>query len=226
MILEQRHNPQPATGPSLPRAYDPHSTFSITNGPILQPRTSSSNNNHNHHHHHHHHHPPHHPQTITNVTPTANGSTPTAPQPPIRPTEPFRSFAAANLAHHDGHHADPTDIWAALDQAWHDLGPAGQRPYEKVYEDQMRDYQAEKDEYDRGRRRGAAARGANGRDRESRAAGAAQGGGRSVDERARPDVEREGVREREGEGRRVVEDVEMEMDGAVGTGGGFTAVNG
>lgn len=119
-------------------------------------------------------------------------------------------------------------FWAAVDEAWDDLGPAGQRPYEKVYEDQMRDYQAEKDEYDRGRRRGAAARGANGREREGRAAGAALLGGRSAEERGRADAEREreGVREREGEGRRVGEDVEMEVDGGPGTGGGFTAVNG
>lgn len=217
MILEQRHNPQPATGPSLPRAYDPHSTFSITNGPIIQPRSTHNNHNAN-----------------------ANGSAPIAqPQPPIRPTEPFRSFAAANLVYYAGEadvNADPGDIWFTLEKAWHELGPAGQRPYEKVYEDQMREYQAEKDEYDRGRRRGAAARGAgaggagagvgaNGRDRErerereGRGMGAAQGGSRA-DERGRAD----GEREREGAGRRGGEDVEM--DGAPGTAGGFTAVNG
>jgi len=214
MILEQRHNPQPATGPSLPRAYDPHSTFSITNGPILQPRTSSINNNNNNHHHHHHHH-------LNNTNATAHANSPaTPPQPPTRPDEPFRSFVADNIGRYSGISANRNTILPRLEQRWRELGPAGQRPYEKIYEDEMREYQAQKDEYDRERRRAASGRGAgaNGRDREGR------GLGSRGEERVRADAERE----REGEGRTGGEDVDVdvEMDDAAGTAGGFTAVNG
>ncbi|MCJ1364922.1 hypothetical protein MMC16_004039 [Acarospora aff. strigata] len=209
--------PQPQPQPASQRAYDPHSTFHLTN--------------------------------------------PTSNTPPIRPTIPYDSFALTAYPQYAAAPptADQAAITAALQQAWHELGPAGQRPYEKAYEEKMREFQVERDEF-RARNRVAARNAANaaavattaGANVNVNANGTGRGGGargsgsggevRVLQQQGDGEREWERERDRDVDGRGLgvgagAEDVEMDgagpgpgAGGTTGTGGGgaggFTAVNG
>lgn len=74
--------------------------------------------------------------------------------PPIRPTAPLDTFVNRHISEYLNRGMSEANATHDLTREWHALGSAGQRPYQQAYEEDMRHYEWQKDEWKRSNKSG------------------------------------------------------------------------